>query len=73
MELTSQSNMKFVSVLIYMLKVNVLQVLVNNSRSRSISLQFIDSSIFEASACSKHPEEYPDSAFVVNMTDIPIL
>lgn len=56
-----------------MLKVNVLQVLVNNSRSRSISLQFIDSSIFEASACSKHPEEYPDSAFVVNMTDIPIL
>lgn len=65
--------MKFFSVIIYTLKVNLLQVLVNNCRSHSISLQFIDSSIFEASASSTHPDEYADNAFVVNITDIPII
>ncbi|CUM45280.1 unnamed protein product [Debaryomyces fabryi] len=65
--------MKFFSVIIYTLKVNLLQVLVNNCRSHSISLQFIDSSIFEASTSSKHPDEYADGAFVVNITDIPIM
>lgn len=66
--------MKFVTLILYALKANVLQVLVNNSRSHSISIQFIDSSIFEASASTSHCDEHPDYSYMVNnMTGCPII
>ncbi|KAK6203354.1 uncharacterized protein RJT21DRAFT_119494 [Scheffersomyces amazonensis] len=66
--------MKFILMFIYMLKINILQIIVHGSRNPSISLQYIDSAIFEASKCTSN--EYADQVYVnnnINITDIPIL
>ncbi|CUM65212.1 uncharacterized protein PRCAT00002841001 [Priceomyces carsonii] len=65
--------MKFIFIL-YTLKVNLIQVLVNSCRTHSISLQFIDSSIFAATTATDPPGDYADAAFIVNnITDIPVI
>jgi hypothetical protein len=66
--------MKVVLVLMYALKVNILNIIVLNSRSHSISIQLIDSSLFEASVCTPPPDEYRANYSVnINMTEAPIL
>ncbi|ODV65588.1 hypothetical protein HYPBUDRAFT_113787 [Hyphopichia burtonii NRRL Y-1933] len=65
--------MKIIPVIIYSLKLNILLIFVRLSRSNSISLSYLDSSIFERTASTTHPEEYPDSSFINNITDIPII
>lgn len=66
--------MKAILFLIYALKVNILNVIVQNSRSHSISVKLIDSSLFEASVCTKPAEDYlANYSININMTDVPIL
>ncbi|ABN66718.1 predicted protein [Scheffersomyces stipitis CBS 6054] len=65
--------MKFVLYMLYFLKINLLQIIVHGQRSHSITLQHIDSSIFEATRCTPETEEFADRAFVVNITDIPVI
>ncbi|ODV81884.1 uncharacterized protein CANTADRAFT_59492 [Suhomyces tanzawaensis NRRL Y-17324] len=65
--------MKAIMVLMYTLKVNILQILVRNSQNHSISLNYIDSSLFEASASTRCPDEYADLSFVNNITEVPFV
>lgn len=52
-----------------MLKINLFQTIVENSRSKSIDLQYIQSSLFDATSCQTDE----DAEFIVlnNITDIP--
>ncbi|OVF07003.1 hypothetical protein EJF18_70110 [Clavispora lusitaniae] len=55
----------------YSLKVNVLNVLVQNARSHSTEIPLIHSSaVFSASVSTPHPDEFPDNCFVNNLTGI---
>lgn len=67
--------MRAILWLMYALKVNVLNIIVQNSRSFSISLQYILSPVFEACASTSEPEYvYADSSFdYSNLTDVPII
>lgn len=66
--------MKAVLMLLYALKVNILNIVVQNSRSHSISIQLIDSSLFEASVCTPPPDEFRANYSVnINMTEAPII
>lgn len=64
--------MKFVLWLMYTLKINMLHLIVSNSRLYSTTLQYIDDPIF-ATRCDC-PEDYADKLFEFNnMTGIPII
>lgn len=66
--------MRFVTFLLYSLKVNVLNVLVNNQRSHLLDINFLDSlAVHGASACTPDPDMFPDACFANNLTDIPML
>ncbi|RCK57294.1 hypothetical protein Cantr_06878 [Candida viswanathii] len=74
--------MKFVTWFIYFIKINFLQMVLNGSRNPSISLQYIQSSIFEQTPtectcdCSAENDLFGakgDSAWMNNLTDVPIL
>lgn len=66
--------MKFILLFIYTLKINLLQIFVNNCRNHSISINYIDSSVFEATRSTSCPDEFADHSFFVNnITDIPII
>lgn len=67
------ATMKFVLWFMYFLKVNVLQVLLSSSRSKSISLQHIDSELF-ATPCNGRAESADHLYdFNNNMTGHPVL
>ncbi|CAH6722003.1 hypothetical protein CLIB1444_07S07316 [[Candida] jaroonii] len=57
------------SYFIYALKVNIFQVIVEKSRSESLNLQYIHSSLFDATACQPTDENVADFSFVNNVTD----
>lgn len=58
---------------LYILKVNLFSVIMENSRSQSLNLQYIHSSLFDATSCEPTDEEDIDIASVVNnITDIPM-
>lgn len=48
------------------------QVIVNNSRTESLSTVYIHSSLFDSTSCTEEPE-FPDPAIMVNITDTPII
>lgn len=57
----------------YVLKVNLFSVLVENSRSQSLNLQYIHSSLFDATSCQPTEEDIEiDMAVVNNITDVPM-
>lgn len=58
--------------LLYLLKINMFQVIVNNSRTESLSTVYIHSSLFDSTSCTEEPE-FPDPAIMVNITDTPII
>ncbi|CAI5760635.1 unnamed protein product [Candida verbasci] len=71
--------MKFFTWLLYLIKINLLQIIVNGSRNPSLSLQYLDDPMFEASKCSPadpvngsgiYAAEY-NQQFMNNITDIP--
>lgn len=65
--------MNILVMMMYTLKVNIFQIIVHNCRTHSISLNFIDSSIFESSPATNCPEDFADGVFwAANVTDIPI-
>ncbi|CAD1813583.1 hypothetical protein FOB58_005255 [Candida parapsilosis] len=70
--------MKIMLWILHLFKINIIQIIVNNARNPSISLQYIDSSIFnKASRCA--PAEPVNGSGVYaenyywnnNVTDIP--
>lgn len=63
--------MRFVTFLLYSLKINVLNVFVQSSRSHLIDLNFLESPVFHPSASTQRPDEYADVCFGNNITDIP--
>lgn len=67
--------MRAVLWLMYALKVNVLNIIVQNSRSFSISLQYILSPVFEACASTSEPDYlFADNSFdFSNLTDVPVI
>lgn len=66
--------MRFITFALYSLKINVLNVIVHSCRTHLLDLKFIDSSaVYETSATTTHPDEYPDECFFNNITDIPYL
>lgn len=66
--------MKLISVIMYTLRVNLFLVVMSGIRSQSVSLNYIDSSIFESAAATTNPEGCADRVFIVNnITDIPII
>lgn len=63
--------MRFITFFLYLLKINVLNVIVLSCRTEL--LLFIDSSaVYGASASTQHPEDYPDVCFANNVTGVPI-
>ncbi|EMG50272.1 hypothetical protein SBY92_003586 [Candida maltosa Xu316] len=71
--------MNFITWIIYLIKINVLQILLNGSRNPSISLQYIRSPIFESpSKCTcdgpNGEDMYAaDRVWMNNITDIPVM
>lgn len=65
--------MRFVTFMLYSLKINVLNVFVQNSRSHLIDLNFLESPVYHPSASTNFVEEYPDVCFSNNITDIPLM
>lgn len=63
--------MNIIPVVLYTLKVNMFLVIVRSCRSSSLLLSHLDSSLFAATQCTQEPE-FPDPAFVVNVTEVPI-
>ncbi|EGW30412.1 uncharacterized protein SPAPADRAFT_142985 [Spathaspora passalidarum NRRL Y-27907] len=66
--------MKIILWFIYLIKINLLQMIVHGSRNPSLTIQYIDSSIFEASRCTPESENYSaDRAWANNLTDVPVM
>lgn len=47
-------------------------MIVENSRSQSLNLQYIQSSLFDATSCQPTDEDFIPDVPVVNVTDIPV-
>lgn len=74
--------MKFVTWFIYFIKINFLQIVLNGSRNPSISLQYIQSPIFDQTPTECTGDKSVDDNFfrskkdrvwMNNITDLPIL
>lgn len=65
--------MRFITFLLYSLKINVLNIFVQNLRSHLIDLNFLELPVYHPSASTNHVEEYPDVCFANNITDIPVI
>lgn len=65
--------MRFVTILLYSLKLNVLNIVVQNLRTNLLDMLFIESSVVNrASVCSPEAEEYPGDIFG-NTTEVPVI
>lgn len=61
-------------MIMYTLRVNLFLVIMTGIRSQSVSLNYIDSAIFESAAATTNPDDYGDRVFIVtNITDVPII
>ncbi|KGQ84180.1 hypothetical protein MG5_04674 [Candida albicans P57072] len=71
--------MKIITWLLYLIKINIVQIILNNSRNPSISLQYIHSSIFDhtPSKCTgdtlKEDIYSAERVWMNNITDIPVV
>ena len=61
--------MNVILVLMYTLKINLLLIIVENSRTHSINLGYIQSPIFETTRCTNEADRI---VILDNVTDIPI-
>lgn len=63
--------MRFVAFLVYSLKLNILNVFVQNARSHLTEILLIHSSaVFPASASTQPADEIPNECFINNFTGI---